>query len=90
MCQERVAKLKNSQISITWIYYPMFRDVRDNEIADRSAGRAAINDKLYNNKEGITKVILSMLQGKKTLTFKNVHINDACRGVIKGSGQSLK
>lgn len=68
----------------------MLRDVRDNEITDHLAGRAAINDKLCNNKEGITKVILSMLQGKKTLTFKNVHITDACQGVIKGSGQSLK
>lgn len=72
------------------MYYPMLRDVRDNEITDRLAGRAAINDKLCNNKEGVTKIILSMLQGKKTLDFQECTHHRCLPGSDKGQWTKLE
>jgi hypothetical protein len=69
--REWIESITNSHIiSLTWIYCPGHAGVRGNEIADRLAGKAAVNDVIEMNKSDLQTAIRQELQLQKTNEFK--------------------
>jgi ribonuclease HI len=61
--REWIESITNSHtISLTWIYCPGQAGVRGNEIADRLAGKAAVNDILEMDKSDLQTAIRQELQ----------------------------
>jgi ribonuclease HI len=69
--REWIESITNSHIiSLTWIYCPSHAGVRGNEIADRLAGKATVNDILAMDKSDLQTAILQRLQLQETNEFK--------------------